>query len=377
WVKLVAGIAAVAIMDARAQLLLRREARRARRAQQQVVRLLALREAELDVASQELARTRAARGQRYAYAALVGRSTAVRAMLDLVDRVTPTSIPVLVHGESGAGKELVARALHENGPRAGGSFVTENCSAIPETLLESTLFGHVRGAFTGADRHRVGLFEAADGGTLLLDEIGEMPLAMQSKLLRVLQDGEVHPLGSARARKVDVRVIAATNRDLAKLVEQGLFREDLLYRMNVITIAVPPLREREDDVLLLAQHFVKKYGGGRAVPIAQDAATVLLRYAWPGNVRQLENEIRRALVMSDGVIREEHLSPQVRGLAAGRADAQTMHVRSRVDALECELVTEAMKRTRGNQTRAARLLGLSRFGLQKMMKRLKLGELGS
>jgi serine/threonine-protein kinase PknK len=373
WVKLMASVAAVAIADARDQILLRREVRRSRRAQERLSRVLAEREAELDRAKRELEQTRVSGGQRYRYDAIVGRSDPMRAMLDLLDRVTPTMVPVLIQGESGSGKELVARALHQNGPRSQGPFVTENCSAIPETLLESALFGHVRGAFTGADRNRVGLFEAADGGTLFLDEIGDMPMTMQSKLLRVLQDGEVHPVGSTRSRRVDVRVIAATNADLAAAVRAGRFREDLWFRLNVVSVRVPPLRERRDDIPLLVAHMLEVHGAGRHVRVSTGAMDKLVAYDWPGNVRQLENEVRRALVLCDDVIRAEHLTAEVRGLArSGKEMATGLDVRSRVDALERELVREALERTRGNQTKAAQLLGLSRFGLQKMMKRLEI-----
>jgi transcriptional regulator with GAF, ATPase, and Fis domain/tetratricopeptide (TPR) repeat protein len=369
WVKLLALVAAVAIADARDQLLLRRAARQAERAQRKLAQNLAQREAELDVASAELARVREGRDTRYRYDELVGRSEPMRQMLQLVDRVTPTSVPVLIVGESGSGKELVARALHRNGPRSSQPFVSENCSAIPESLLESTLFGHVKGAFTSADRNRIGLFESAHGGTLFLDEIGEMSLGMQSKLLRTLQDGEVHPVGSSRSRKVDVRVIAATHRDLATLVKEARFREDLMYRLNVIAIPVPSLRERREDIEVLARHFVARHSMGRKVRITPEAMARLAAHDWPGNVRQLENEMRRALVLCDEVIRPEHLSAEVAAQARG-ARATGLDLRSRVDDLEKQLVGEALGRTRGNQTQAAKLLGLSRFGLQKMIRRL-------
>ncbi len=372
WVRMVAALAAVAIADARAQLELRRAARRARRAEQRLAETLARREAELDVAERELSRARDARDTRFRYDEIVGESEPLQAMLRLVDRVTLSEVPVLVIGESGSGKELVARAIHENGPRAGKAFVTENCGAIPETLLESALFGHVRGAFTGASRPRAGLFDVADKGTLLLDEIGEMSLPMQAKLLRVLQNGEIHPVGSERSRRVDVRVIGATNRDLGALVDEGRFRQDLLYRLDVISIRVPALRERQGDIALLARHFVEKHAGERRVRVSKAALAALSAFAWPGNVRQLENEMRRALVLADDVIDVEHLSDEVldRGGAGSRPDG--LNVRQRVDALEAELVKKALERTGGNQTRAAELLGLSRFGLQKMMRRLQI-----
>ncbi|WP_438020071.1 sigma 54-interacting transcriptional regulator [Sorangium sp. So ce315] len=368
WARTIASVAALAIADARAQVELRRAARRAERASSRLAEELARREAELDAAALELARARGGRDTRYRYDAIVGESEPVRAMLRLVDRVTASDVPVLVSGESGSGKELVARAIHQNGPRAAHPFVTENCGAIPEGLLESALFGHVRGAFTGAERPRAGLFEVADRGTLFLDEIGEMSLGMQTKLLRVLEDGLVRPVGSERARRVDVRVIAATHRDLEALVRARAFREDLLYRLNIISIRVPPLRERASDVPLVVRHLIAKHSRA-PVRVTRAAMDRLSAHAWPGNVRQLENEIRRALVLCDGTIDREHLSPEIaHGGAAPRELG--LNVRARIDALETELVRDALERTRGNQTQAAKLLGLSRFGLQKMIKRL-------
>ncbi len=373
WVKLVATLAAVAISDARDQLLLKRAARRAERAEAKLSERLAKREVELEVVERELAKTRGGRHTRYAYEAIIGESPALCQMLGLVDRVTASDVPLLLVGESGVGKELIARAIHDNGARAEGQFVGENCAAIPEGLLESTLFGHVRGAFTGAQRPRAGLFEVASGGTLFLDEIGEMSLNMQSKLLRVLQDGEVRPVGAERPKKVDVRVIAATHRDLMQMVREGRFREDLFYRLNVISITVPPLRERTGDVERLVQHFMKVHARGRRVALAPDALAALCGYAWPGNIRQLENEVRRFLVITDGRVEKSHLSAEVAGQQR-RASSQELglNVRRHVDALETELVRTALDKTGGNQTRAAELLGLSRFGLQKMMKRLEI-----
>jgi transcriptional regulator with GAF, ATPase, and Fis domain len=373
WVRLVATLAAVAIADARDQLRLRRAARRAERAEVQAARALSRTEAELEVAERELGRSQGARDTRGDYSAIVGQSVPLAQLLRTVDRVAASEVPVLVNGESGSGKELIARALHENGPRAGKSFVAENCAAIPEPLLESTLFGHVRGAFTGALRQRTGLFEVADHGTLFLDEVGEMPLPMQTKLLRVLQEGEIRPVGSERARRVDVRVIAATHRDLKQRVEAGLFREDLFYRLNVISLRVPPLRERPGDIPLLLQHFSKVHGKGRVLSFEPDALAALVGFEWPGNVRQLENEVRRLLVLCDERVPVSQLSPELRAAAPGGERLDTLHVRVRVDALERELVEAALDQTGGNQTRAAELLGLSRFGLQKMMKRLDIG----
>ena len=372
WVRLVAALASVAIADARDQLLLRRAARRARRAEARLARELAAREAELDVAERELAESRSGRGTRFDYPSIVGESEPIRALLRLVDRVAQSDVPVLVTGESGSGKELVARAIHDNGPRAKKPFVSENCGAIPEGLLESALFGHVKGAFTGASRPRAGLFEVANGGTLFLDEIGEMSLGMQTKLLRVLEDGDVRAVGSERGRKVDVRVIGATHRDLVALSASGRFRQDLLYRLDVISLRVPPLRERPGDIPLLCRHLIAKHASHR-MDVSKPAMAALSGYAWPGNVRQLENELRRALVLADDEIRLEHLSPEIQRAEGRGQELSTLDLRTRVDALETELLETALDRTGGNQTRAAELLGLSRYGLSKMMKRLEVG----
>ena len=374
WVSLVATLAALAIADARDQLLLRRAARRAERASRRLDSELSRREAELDVVERELSRVKGGRETRFAYDAIIGKSEAVRGMLQIVDRVTATDVPVLLLGESGSGKELVARAIHENGARGKQPFVSENCAAIPEPLLESTLFGHVRGAFTGAQRSRAGLFEVADRGTLFLDEIGEMSLGMQTKLLRALQNGEVRPVGSESLRHVNVRVIGATHRDLPTLVASGKFREDLLYRLNVISVRVPPLRERFGDVNLLIQHFLRLHAAGRKVSFERAALDALAAFSWPGNVRQLENEVRRALVLADDAIRLEHLSREIVQAAHPTRIGEEFDLRGRVDALEADLVRAALRRVGGNQTRAAELLGLSRFGLQKMMKRLEIRQ---
>ncbi|MFO0736742.1 MAG: sigma 54-interacting transcriptional regulator [Labilithrix sp.] len=361
WVRLVASQAALAIADARDQALLRRAGRRAERAHARLAAELGQREAELATARAET---------RFRYDEIIGRSEPMRAMLKLVDRVTMSDVPVLLSGESGTGKELVARAIHANGLRSARAFVSENCGSVPETLLESTLFGHVRGAFTGASATRAGLFDVADRGTLLLDEIGEMPLSMQTKLLRVLQNGEVRPVGGERSRTVDVRIIGATHRDLEAMVAAGTFREDLFYRLNVVSIRIPPLRERREDIPLLANRFVTQHGAGRKVKLTRAALDRLAAHPWPGNVRQLENEIRRALVLADDRIDVTELSDEVaRGGPTATRDAG-VGLKARVDALETELVKDALSKTKGNQTRAAELLGVSRFGLQKMMRRL-------
>jgi transcriptional regulator with GAF, ATPase, and Fis domain len=371
----IASLAALVIADARDQVLLRRAARRAKRASIEIAETLARREAALDVAERELSKARGERGTRFKYDEIIGESAPIRTMLKIVDRVTAAEVPVLVSGESGSGKELVARAIHHNGPRAGRPFVSENCGAIPEGLLESTLFGHVRGAFTGASTSRSGLFEVAHHGTLFLDEIGEMSLPMQTKLLRVLEDGMVRPVGAERERKVDVRIIAATHRDLELMVKAKTFREDLFYRLNIISIRVPPLRERSEDIPLIVRRLLEKHarpGAASPARVTVGAMERLVAFAWPGNVRQLENEIRRCLVLSDGIIDEDHLSPDIAGGPAPGPRDLGLNVRGRIDALEVNLVKEALDRTQGNQTQAAKLLGLSRFGLQKMIKRLEI-----
>ncbi len=366
WVRLVASQAALAIADARDQALLRRAVRRAERANAKLAAELGMREAELLVARAELAQGET----RFRYDEIAGRSEPMRAMLRLVDRVTASDVPVLLSGESGTGKELVARAIHANGARASRPFVSENCGSVPEPLLESTLFGHVRGAFTGASSTRAGLFDVADGGTLLLDEIGEMPLSMQTKLLRVLQDGEVRPVGGEKVHKVDVRILGATHRDLEAMVAAGTFREDLFYRLNVVSIRVPSLRERATDIPLLVTHFVEKHSEGRKVKVTRAAMDRLAAFPWPGNVRQLENEIRRAFVLADDRIDVGELSDDVSRGGPNAARSAGVGLKARVDALEMQLVKDALERTKGNQTRAAEALGVSRFGLQKMMRRL-------
>ena len=372
WVKLVGALAATAIADARSQLTLRRAARRAQRAEAKLESTLARREGELEQVRAELGELHAHRGTRHPYSHIVGRSPTLTQLLKMVDRVAASDIPVLVLGESGSGKELIARAVHDNGRRYEAAFVPENCSALPEGLLESTLFGHVRGAFTGAARSRAGLFQLADGGSLFLDEVGEMSHGMQTKLLRALESGEVRPVGAEANEQVDVRIIAATHQDLERMVKDGRFREDLYYRLNVVRLDVPSLRQRPEDIPELATALLKKHADGRQMTVSAAAMNRLTSYSWPGNIRQLENEIRRALVMADELILPEHLSDPV---AAGNHDAagpSGLRLRSRVDALETELIESALERTSGNQTRAAEILGISRFGLQKMTKRLNI-----
>jgi transcriptional regulator with GAF, ATPase, and Fis domain len=242
---------------------------------------------------------------------MIGDSPPMRAVFALIERVAASDVSCLVHGETGTGKELVARALHEHSKRRAKPFLAENCAAVPANLLESELFGHKRGAFTGSVADRDGHFVAANGGTVFLDEIGDMPLAMQAKLLRVLQDGEVRPVGSNKSLKVDVRIVAATNKDLVALCKKGEFREDLYFRLNVVTITLPPLRERTGDVRHLARFFAARVAEEQGKPVAfsESAIQALERWRWPGNVRELENVIRRAGVFAHGLIQAEDLGP--------------------------------------------------------------------
>nr|WP_276600908.1 sigma-54 dependent transcriptional regulator [Nannocystis sp. ILAH1] len=305
---------------------------------------------------------------------MVGGTGSIQAVFRLVDRLADSDVPVVIYGESGTGKELVARAIHDGGARRARPFVAENCGAIPETLLESVLFGHAKGAFTGAQRATPGLFEAADGGSLFLDEIGEMSPAMQTKLLRVLQEGEVRRVGDTTVRKIDVRVIAASNRDLDAMVAAGQFRKDLLYRVRVVKVELPPLRARTEDLPLLIEHFLGKYDRSRRLTVGAAAIRLLARYAWPGNIRELENEVQRWVALCEARVEPDDLSPAIREApASGAPDPDDLRLRPRVERLERELIDRALQLAGGNQTRAATLLGLSRFGLQKKLRRLESG----
>ena len=299
---------------------------------------------------------------------LLGDSAAMRRVYDLVARAAATDATVLVYGESGTGKELVARAIHYGSARAPASFVPVNCAGIPEGLVESELFGHVKGAFTSATVSRTGLFGAADGGTIFLDEIGELAPATQAKLLRVLQEQEVQVVGADHARKIDVRVIAATNKDLGTLVARGAFREDLFYRLHVLTIDLPPLRERGDDVLLLSQHFLSRFAGraGRTVPRLTDAVVEALRsHSWPGNVRELQNLMQRLIVLTDAEVLDVSALP-----AAMRFSIRRERGLDRTLAeVEREHVEAVLASTGGNKTRAAEILGIDRKSLREKLKR--------
>jgi DNA-binding NtrC family response regulator len=303
-----------------------------------------------------------------AHKGLIGRSEGMREVFIAISKASSASATVLITGESGTGKELAARAIHYSSIRSSSPFVPVNCGGIPEGLLESELFGHVKGAFTGATESRAGFFHAADGGTIFLDEISDMSLAMQVKLLRVLQDKEVCMVGSNRTRKVDVRILAATNKDLQGLVNKGLFREDLFYRLNVITIVIPPLRERKDDILLLAHHFLTQFAAesGKATPRFSDEALQSLQsYNWPGNVRELENVIQRLVVMTDGDLIEVPDLPSLMRFSALRNTGFTRTLAE----VENEYISNVLASVDGNKTKAAEILGIDRKTLREKFKR--------
>lgn len=319
---------------------------------------------------------------RYSFEGIIGKSQAMRDIYELISRVAPTPSTVLVSGESGTGKELVARALHYQGPRAGRPFLSLNCAALPENLLESELFGHERGAFTGAVAMRKGKFEAADTGTLFLDEIGEMPLALQAKLLRVLQEKTIERLGGNKIIKVDVRIVAATNKNLQDEVLEKRFRQDLFYRLNVVSIVIPPLRERSDDIPLLTEHFIKKYGeqaGRPGLTISPAALQALIRAPWPGNVRELENAIERAAIMCRGdEIETEDLDIEDAG-GGGQHGPSVMdgislngRLPEVLDAIEKKLVIQALRGADFVQAQAARDLGITKSLLQYKMRKFKI-----
>jgi two-component system response regulator HydG len=298
---------------------------------------------------------------------LLGESEAMQKVFKAIPKIASSAATVLITGESGTGKELLARAIHYNSRRASAPFVPVNCGGIPEGLLESELFGYVKGAFTGATESRAGFFQTADGGTIFLDEVSETSLTMQVKLLRVLQDKEVCMVGANKTHKVDVRILAATNKDLLSLVEKRAFREDLFFRLNVISIAIPPLRERGDDILFLAHHFVKKYAEelGKETPKFSDKALeVIMNYNWPGNVRELENVIQRIVVMSDNELIEVPDLPSLMRFSALR---ETGFKRTLAE-IEAEYIRNVLTSVNGNKTRAAEILGIDRKTLREKLK---------
>lgn len=311
---------------------------------------------------------------------LIGDHPLMQKIEVMARRVAATDATVLITGESGTGKELVARAIHNLGPRSAHPFVPVNCAALPEDLLESELFGHVRGAFTGASSSRVGMFQLAEGGTILLDEVGEMPVPLQAKLLRVLQNHEVRPVGSDQSLSVNVRVLASTNKDLQREVEKAAFREDLFYRLQVIPIHLPPLRARRSDIPTLVRHFLEKNNRkyGREVQIAEETLVYLWEYDWPGNVRELENLLERLVVLNEtNVLTPDDLPPYIRSFISEKKlpHPQTTNgdvdLRQVLEQFESRLIEEALRRSNGNKSVAAQMLGLKRTTLVAKLRKKK------
>ena len=317
----------------------------------------------------------------YRFDRIITADPAMQSLCESVARIASSNASVVIHGESGVGKELLAASLHYNSPRAQHPFVKVNCGAIPEGLLESEFFGHEKGAFTGAVTRRTGRFEHADGGTLFLDEIGELPLALQVKLLRVIQDREFERVGGEKTLKVDVRLVAATNRNLEEMVTAGTFRQDLFYRLNVVSLSVPPLRQRPADIPLLAAHFLRKFTAehGREIDDFDDhALAVMQRYAWPGNVRELSNAVERAVVMSSGnmIFAEDLPLSLVQAIrqASGGGEAGLKTLKEQVRGFEARVITQALERNQANRSRTANELGISRRALLYKLHELDLDD---
>jgi DNA-binding NtrC family response regulator len=342
------------------------------------IKLIAHKELDVRRLREENRDLREALGRRYEFKNIVARSPKMQEVLATVERVAPSNSTVLLGGESGVGKDMIARAIHQHSRRASGPFIKINSTAIPENLLESELFGYEKGAFTGAAAMKPGKFELADKGTIFLDEIGDVPAATQVKLLRVLQEREFERLGGTRTLKVDVRVVAATNQDLRAALEQGTFREDLFYRLNVVPISIPPLREHKEDIPYLAEFFMERFARDAGKPITEitpSAQRVLMDFHWPGNVRELENIIERGVALSTGTvldasdIRLDHPSSESAAAAAGPAgmfipQGQTL------EQFEDDIIKEALRRSNGNKSQAARLLGLSRNALRYRLTKI-------
>jgi DNA-binding NtrC family response regulator len=328
---------------------------------------------------EENARLKKSLRERFNYRNIIGKSSGMQQIYDLITQVAPRRSTILIQGESGTGKELVAKAIHAESSRSDAPFVAINCGNIPSDLLESELFGHVRGAFTGATSSKKGLFEAADGGSLFLDEVATISMEMQSKLLRVIQEREFRRLGGLENVRIDVRIIAAANTDLAAAVQAGTFRDDLFYRLNVIVIKLPPLRERTDDIQLLAEHFAKKYceeNEKTACKIEPAALKVLMDYGWPGNVRELENVIERAVVLAPGDVITPDLFPKNLATSAAHASIEFpgngIPLKERVGSFEKTLILSALEKTDWNQKKAAELLSVNATTLSEKLKRFKI-----
>ncbi len=315
--------------------------------------------------------------QRYSFGNIIGKSPQMQKVFQLIKQVANTNSNVIIYGKSGTGKELVAKAIHYNSPRKDKPFVAVNCSAIPESLLESELFGHEKGAFTGAVSSRKGLFEEANGGTIFLDEVGDMSLAMQAKLLRVIEDKEIRAVGSDKPRKIDVRIIAATHKDLEKAVKEGTFREDLFYRLNVIPIYLPELRERVEDIPLLVEYFLRKYGeeaGRPNIKISREALACMMKYSWPGNVRELENLIERLVVLSPGdEITVSDLPEHIRVCKAETlVEELTLGEKITLEELEKRYILKVLRETGWHKSNAAKILGIDRRTLYRKIEEYKL-----
>ena len=314
--------------------------------------------------------------KRYQFGELLGQSPGMQKVFALLERIVSSEANVLIHGESGTGKELVARAIHYSGPRKENRFVAVDCGALPESLLESELFGYVKGAFTGAVRDKRGLFEEADGGTLFLDEVSNMVLPVQGKLLRAIQEKEIRPVGATTTKKVDVRIVSASSPDLFSLVQGEKFREDLYYRLNVVALDMPPLRERREDIPILAHHFLKRFANAaskRVRAFTSDAMSLLEAYGWPGNVRELENVVERALALAadeDEAIGPELLPGQIIGSVETVGPGRAESLNEALERLKRRMVLAALEKHDGNKTKAAESLGISRLGLSKMLKKM-------
>ena len=318
---------------------------------------------------------RSERDEQFDHYGIIGRSRVIQDIIARAERVADTKSTVLITGETGTGKELVARAIHDRSPQRNMPLIKVNCAAIPESLLESELFGHTRGAFTGANVAKKGKFALADGGTIFLDEIGTMSPALQAKLLRVLQEREFEPLGSERTEKVDLRVIAATNRDLRQMVAEGRFQEDLFYRLNVIPFELPPLRDRRDDIPLLVDHFVRKHAqrtGRRIERVDDDVVTALQQYEWPGNVRELENTIERAVVLSDGAVITGRTISVLGAAASQSSGLPSLKLRSNIEWVEKETIRRALESARGVKKDAAELMGISQRALSYYLAKYRI-----